>query len=137
MNERLRKVIALMDSSADSEAAAAFRKARELLRQDGGRFRDLLAGAGNGRSADGPTPHDAELHALRRRVAELEWDLEEAKGRAESAHSGLDIVERHLDGVDRKYKAALDQKDRAIARLRRRLAETVRRGDDSGGAGDR
>ena len=139
MSDRLRKVIALMDSPAESEAAAAFRKARELLHQDGRRFCDLLDGAGNGApAAGGRVPRDAaEVLALRRRVAELERELDDAQVRTESAHQGLDVVERHLDGLDRKYKTALDQKDRAIAKLRRQLAQAARDGHDrSGGASE-
>ena len=130
MDERLRKVIALMDSTADGEAAGAFHKARQLLRRDGGRFRDLLGnGAAGGAAGNGSGAtrrrEAVEVLTLRGRVAELERLLGEANARSESAERGLELVEDHLDGLHRRYRAALEEKDRAIARLRRRLAGAV------------
>jgi hypothetical protein len=133
MDERLIKVIALMDSATDGEAASAFNKARGLLQRDGRRFRDLLGNGAAGRAAGdggGATRRReaAEVLALRGRVAELERQLGEAHARIESAERGLSLVEEHLDGLHRRYRTALEQKDRAIARLRRQLAGVARAG---------
>lgn len=133
MDERLIKVIALMDSATDGEAASAFSKARQLLQRDGRRFRDMLGNGTAGRAAgdgSGATRRReaAEVLALRCRVAELERQLGDAHARVESAERGLSLVEEHLDGLHRKYRTALEQKDRAITRLRRQLAGAARAG---------
>ena len=116
----------LLDGATDGESVSAFRKARELLQRDGRRCRDFLPGPATGAAAGNggaPRREAAEILALRGRVAELERLLGRADARVESAERGLARVEDHLDGLHRKYRTALERKDRAIARLHRRLAE--------------
>ena len=98
MNDRLRKVIALMDSSAESEAAAAFRKARALLRQDGGRFRDLgVSRAPQGsdrREVDRLTGFDRGLGGHR---SGLGLEIRDLGGELEAQHLAPDVERRRCE----------------------------------------
>lgn len=100
---QLEKVLALADSAHDGEAAAAVRKARQLLSRDGLSFSDLARAAQRPSfglsffSSSGPKAQlELQLVRLRQQLQELQSEIQAQAVETEVWRSRAEEMERKL-----------------------------------------
>ncbi|MDR3449923.1 MAG: hypothetical protein P4M15_09325 [Alphaproteobacteria bacterium] len=119
MNERvpeqLDKILALADSSHDGEAAAAVRKARQILIRDGLSFGDLARAASRGGHLKSPGVFSfwaGHRDNLESEITHLRQQLEELQSQMQTQELQLDFWRRRSADLEQSQAHAHSESER-------------------------